>query len=263
MDLGLKGKRAWVAGSSSGIGLAVATALANEGACLALGSRDPAKLAAAAAAIEAATGARPFTHTLNLADRDSAVAWTGACREAVGPAEILFCNSGGPPAGEHADLDDAKWRGAADLLLHGAVTLSSAVLPDMEAAGWGRILFLTSVSVRQPIPGLMLSNSIRAAVQGYARSLANEVAGRGITVNCVGPGWTRTERLGELAEKQAAIRGIPASEIEAAWIADIPAGRLAVPAEIAAVAAFLAGEPAGYVTGQMITVDGGHARSLL
>ena len=262
MDLGLKNRVAWVAGSSKGIGYAVAETLAREGARVALGGRDGSRLAEAAGRIGEATGAEPFTHELDMASGESIAAWASACRAELGAAEILFVNSGGPPAGTHGDLDGATWRAAADLILHGAVSLSREAMADMKAAGWGRLIFLTSVSVRQPIDGLMLSNALRAGVQGYMRTLATELAPLGITANCVAPGYTRTERLGELAEKQAALRGISEGDIEAAWLGDIPAGRLAEPGEIAAAAAFLAGEPAADITGQMITVDGGYARSL-
>ncbi len=262
MDLGLEGRTAWVAGASRGIGYAVAEELAREGARVALGARGEAGLRDAAACIAEATGREPFAHPLDMSAPESVAAWAGACRDALGPAAILFSNSGGPPAGEHEELGPDEWRAAADLLLHGAVALAGEALPAMKKAGWGRLIFLTSVSVRQPIGGLMLSNSLRAAVQGYARSLANEVSQLGITVNCIAPGYTRTERLGELADKQAALKGIDPAGIEDAWVADIPVGRLAEPREIAAVATFLAGGRAAYVTGQLITVDGGYARSL-
>lgn len=262
MDLELEGRRAWVAGASSGIGYAVAEALAAEGARVALGGRDLPRLQAAAERLEAATGARPFVHPLDLSSGDAVRAWAVACREGLGDAEILFVNSGGPPAGAHDQLDEAAWRGAADLLLHGAVALTNAALPAMKAAGRGRLLYLTSVSVRQPIDGLLLSNTLRAGVQGYMRTLATELGPLGITANCVAPGYTATERLGALSRRQAELGGRGVAEIEAGWVEAIPLGRLAEPREIAAVAAFLAGEAAAYVTGQMITVDGGYARSL-
>ncbi len=262
MDLGIKNRIAWVAGSSSGIGLAVAEALAKEGARVALGARDAGRLASASDRIEAATGARPFASVLDMSQATSIVNWADTCRRELGPAELLFVNAGGPPAGRHDDIDAETWRGAADLILHGAVALTTEVLPEMKRAAWGRLIYLTSVSVRQPIDGLMLSNSLRSAVQGYVRTLATELAPLGITANCLAPGYTATERLGELSKKQAAMRETSEAEIEAGWVESIPAGRLGKPSEIAAAAAFLAGEPAAYLTGQLITVDGGYARSL-
>lgn len=253
---------AWVAGASSGIGRAVAEALAAEGARVALGSRDAERLDRAASDLESVAGGKVFAHVLDMADSTAIAAWAAACCRALGPAEVLFVNAGGPPAGTHESLVAADWRRAADLILHGAVALCGEALPAMKAAGWGRLLFLTSVSVRQPIDGLMLSNSLRAAVQGYMRTLATELAPLGVTANCIAPGYTRTERLVELAAEQAELRGVPAADIEAGWVEDIPMGRLAEVREIAAAAVFLAGEPAAYLTGQMITVDGGYARSL-
>jgi len=265
VDLGLAGRIAWVTGASRGIGFAIAEALAAEGARLALGARDAAGLAAAADRLAAHPGARarPFVHPLDLADAAAVSAWAEVCRTQLGPAAVLVVCSGGPPAGRHAELSSATWRQAAELLLHGTVGLIEAALPAMEAARWGRILVVSSLAVRQPVDGLMLSNSLRAAVQGYIRTLANEVAPLGITANCVAPGYTRTERLTELSARQAAMRGVSEAEIEAGWLAGIPAGRLAEPHEIAAAAAFLVGEPAGYITGQLVTVDGGCVRSLL
>ena len=262
MDLKLENKVAWVAGGSQGIGRAIAAALAAEGARVALGARSQAGLDAAVAALRA-EGREAVGHPLDLADPDAVTRWAEACTRALGPAQILVVNSGGPPSGGHDTLRAEDWRRAADLLLHGAVGLVGAALPAMKSAGWGRVLFVTSLSVKQPVDGLMLSNSLRAAVQGYARTLANEVAAAGVTVNCVGPGYTRTERLVALARAQARSRTVTEAQVYDDWRAAIPAGRLGESEEIAAVAAFLAGEPAGYVTGQMITVDGGCVRSLL
>ncbi|MBN2170437.1 MAG: SDR family oxidoreductase [Candidatus Krumholzibacteriota bacterium] len=262
MDLGLENKVAWISGASKGIGLAVARELAREGARVALGARGAEALAQAAARIGEETGRRAFAHALDMADAGAIAAWTAACREGVGDADILVVNAGGPPAGPHDEHGAAAWRAAADLLLHGAVALAEAALPAMKASRWGRVIFMTSVAVKQPIDGLVLSNSLRAAVQGYARSLANELGAAGVTVNCVAPGWTRTERVAELSEARAAATGRAVADIEEEWIRAIPLGRLASPREIAAVVAFLAGERASYVTGQMIAVDGGHARSL-
>ena len=257
----MKDKTAWVAGASRGIGFAVAEELAREGARIGLGARDEPGLKQALARIAQSTGRQGFAGALDMSRPESIRAWAAACRQSLGPAEILFINSGGPPAGLFDDLDDRQWRAAADLLLHGAVALTREVLPDMKSRRWGRILCLSSVSVRQPIERLMLSNALRAAVQGFARSLANELGGSGVTVNCLAPGYTRTERLIELAAGQARAQGVSPAEIEQGWIASIPLGRLAEPREIAAAAAFLASERAAYITGQLITVDGGWARS--
>jgi len=263
MDLGIKDRVAWVSGASAGIGFAVARELALEGAKVALGSRSPEKLEAAADKIEAETGRRPFLHTLDLASSVSRRAWAAACREALGDAEILFVNSGGPPSGDHDSLGDEDWRAAADLILHGAVGLAGEAIPAMKRASWGRILFLTSVSVREPVEGLMLSNALRAGVTGFARSLANELGAYGITVNSVAPGYTRTERLQELAATVVAERGGSRERVLEAWGEATPLGRLGEPSEIAAAVAFLAGRRASYITGQVFTVDGGRARSLM
>lgn len=262
MDLGLRDKACWVAGSSRGIGFAIAAALAGEGARVALGARNEDALADAALRLEKATGRRPFTHALDMGSRPSIAAWTAACKAATGPAAVLVSNSGGPPAGRSGELSPEQWHAAAELLLHGAVSLVEEVQSDMRAQGWGRILFVTSVSVRQPIDGLVLSNALRPAVQGYARSLANELGAAGITVNCVAPGYTLTERLTELIQHQAAGEGQSPQAIEDQWRAQIPLGRLGKPEEIAAAALWLAGDSGAYVTGQLITVDGGLARSL-
>ncbi|MDQ3604861.1 MAG: SDR family oxidoreductase, partial [Gemmatimonadota bacterium] len=180
-----------------------------------------------------------------------------------GQIDILVTNAGGPPAGPFEQHSAEAWRQAVRLNLESVLNLVRAVLPGMKERGWGRILNVTSIAVKQPVEGLILSNSVRAAVTGFARTLANEVAPFGVTVNNVLPGYTRTERLDELAGSISQRRGITTEEARAGWEREIPAGRLGEPREFAALAAFLASERASYITGTSIPVDGGWTRSLL
>jgi 3-oxoacyl-[acyl-carrier protein] reductase len=181
----------------------------------------------------------------------------------LGPVDILVTNGGGPPAGPFESHDDAAWRAAVRTNLESVIGLTRAVLPGMKARRWGRIINVTSIAVKQPVDGLILSNSVRAAVTGFARTLANEVAPHGVTVNNVMPGYTRTARVDELARANAARRGTSPDDEFAAWERQIPMGRLGEPAEFAAMVAFLASAQASYTTGASIPVDGGWIRSLL
>jgi 3-oxoacyl-[acyl-carrier protein] reductase len=183
--------------------------------------------------------------------------------ERFGRIDILVTNAGGPPTGEFEKLSRADWDAAVQLTLTSVLELTRAVLPGMKERKWGRILNVTSIAVKQPVENLILSNSLRAAVTGFARTLANEVAPDGITVNNLLPGYTRTERVVELAKALAESRGVSEAEVRAAWEAQIPMKRLGEPREFAALAAFLASERASYITGTSITVDGGWVRSLL
>ncbi|HKI58447.1 MAG TPA: SDR family oxidoreductase [Trueperaceae bacterium] len=252
MDLGLKGKTALVTGASKGIGLAVAQALAAEGARVALVSRDREALAAAAEGIGRAGGeAVAIPGDVSKAeDVERVVAKT---RERLGDAAVLVANAGGPPSGVPTELDDAAWRAAVDLTLMSAVRLGRAVLPAMRADGWGRIVNITSLSVKEPILNLTLSNALRSGVTAWAKTLAEEIAADGVTVNNVEPGFTGTERLQHLFPTEEAMRGL---------VARIPAGRLGRPEEVAATVAFLASEQAAYMTGQSLLVDGGVIRAL-
>jgi 3-oxoacyl-[acyl-carrier protein] reductase len=181
----------------------------------------------------------------------------------MGCVDILVTNSGGPPTGRSDAHDWAAWDRATALLLHSAVELTRGVLPGMRSRRWGRIINVTSIAAKQPTDGLILSNSVRAAVIGYARTLANEEAAQGITVNNLLPGYTRTARLEDLAGALARAEGVVPSAITARWESQIPAGRLGEPSELAALAVFLASERASYITAQSIAVDGGWIRSLL
>ncbi len=263
MDLGLKGKIALVAAASQGLGRAVAEELAAEGASLILCARHDAALQETCAAIEKAHGTPVLGLATDVADPTAIARLVEAGRARFGRIDILVTNAGGPPAGTFDTLSAVQWEAATHLLLTSVVELTRAVLPGMQARGWGRILNITSISVKQPVANLMLSNSLRAAVTGMARTLATEVAAQGITVNNILPGYTRTERVVGLAEAAAAREGITSAEATARWEAEIPMRRLGEPREFAALAAFLCSERASYITGTSVPVDGGWIRSLL
>ena len=252
---------AFVAAGSKGLGRAVAEELAAEGASVAICARGSAALQTAAAAIRGRGGR---VHAV-LADVASPEALTEALAEsarALGPIDILVTNSGGPPAGKFETLSAEQWDQAARVLLTSAVTAARAVLPGMRERKWGRILNVASIAAKQPVDGLMLSNSLRAAVLAFARTLANEVAADGVTVNNLLPGYTRTERVVELSEHLAKTEGIDIAATYGRWEREIPMGRLGEPREFAALAAFLASDRASYITGQTIAVDGGWIKSV-
>ncbi len=262
MDLGLKGKAALVCGSSQGIGRAIAEALAAEGADVVVNSRSAEKVKATATEIAAATGARVFGAAGDLTDPPAVVSVVEAARAALGKVDILVTNTGGPPSGPFEDHDAEAWRHAIAQNLESVVNLVREVLPEMKERRWGRIVNVTSISVKQPVGGLILSNSIRAAVTGFAKTISNEAAPFNVTVNCVLPGYTRTERLVDLAEATAGRTGASIEDIYAQWAQEAPMGRLAEPEELGAMAAFLCSEQAGYVTGQSVAVDGGWIKGL-
>ena len=263
MDLGLRGKVALVTAASRGLGRAIADALAAEGASLIICARGTAALEEAGATIAERTGADVEMVAADVATADGiARAWQQA-RGRHGRVDVLVTNAGGPPSGPFESHEWDVWQQAVELTLRSAVELTRLVLPGMKERRWGRILNVTSIAVKQPVDGLMLSNSIRAAVTGFARTLANEVARYGITVNNLLPGYTRTERVEQLNAATAAREGIPVDDVSRRIEAQIPMRRLGEPHEFAALAAFLASEQAAYITGQSIAVDGGWIRALL
>ena len=263
MDLGLKQKVALVAAGSRGLGRAVAEELAAEGASLVLCAREPQTLAETAAEIAETTGAHVLATPADVTVPGDIKRVVEAGIDRFGRIDILVTNAGGPPAGRFDQLTQEQWEEATRLTLFSAIELAREVLPGMKERRWGRILNITSIAVKQPVENLMLSNSLRAGLTGFARTLANEVAAEGITVNNILPGYTRTERLEDLARMMAEKQGISADEFRGKWEQEIPMGRLGEPREFAALAAFLVSERASYITGTSIQVDGGWIRSLL
>ena len=261
MDLGLKGKVALVAAASTGLGRAIAEELAAEGASLILCARGEERLNATCDEIRSSTGAEILgvAGDLSIQSDIERIVSEGAKR--FSRIDILVTNTGGPPAGRFDTLSRDDWENAVRDLLMSVVELTKLVLPGMKERRWGRILNITSIAVKQPVDNLMLSNSIRAAVTGFARTLANEVAEHGITVNNIMPGYTATERVNQLAETLAEREGLSISDIRARWESEIPMRRLGDPKEFAALAAFLLSERASYITGGSIAVDGGWIRS--
>lgn len=263
MDLGLHGKVALVAASSRGLGRAIAEELAHEGADLILCARGEETLMQTRAAIADHHGRQVLALAADLAEASDVERVVRQGIADLGRIDILVTNAGGPPAGPFESHSPEAWRRAVQLNLESVVNLVREVLPGMKERGWGRILNVTSIAVKQPVDNLILSNSVRAAVTGFARTLANEIAPHGITINNLMPGYTRTERVVELSESNARARDTTPEEILAQWEREIPMGRLGEPREFAALAAFLASERASYITAQSIAVDGGWIRSLL
>jgi 3-oxoacyl-[acyl-carrier protein] reductase len=262
MDLGLKNRVAIVAAASKGLGRAAALELAQEGARVAVCARKQADIEQAAAELRRDTGAEILAMAADVtqaADIERLVAKTV---ESWGAVDILVNNAGGPPAGHFMEFDDAAWLKAFELTLLSVVRFCRAVIPHMQRQGYGRIINITSTSVKQPIDELLLSNSIRPGVIGLAKSLALQLARDGITVNNVCPGRILTQRTYDVAKTRSEREGIPVEDIVNGLGAAIPIGRLGRPEELSALIAFLASERASYITGVTIQVDGGIIKSL-
>lgn len=263
MDLGIRGCVAVVAAASKGLGRATAEALAAEGTSLVLCARGREALEETAQAIREAHGVSVTAVVADVAEEAGVAAVLDAARREHGHVDILVTNAGGPPSGPFEQHDDLAWEQALRTNLRSVVALVRGVLPGMKARRWGRIVNVTSIAVKQPVDGLILSNAVRAAVTGFARTLANEVAPFGVTVNNVMPGYTRTQRVDELAARTAQQRGIAVADAFAAWESQIPMGRLGTPEEFGAMVAFLCSVQASYTTGASIPVDGGWIRALV
>jgi 3-oxoacyl-[acyl-carrier protein] reductase len=263
MDLGLRGKVALVAGSSAGLGFATARALAAEGAHVAVNGRDGARCADAAARIRAAA---PDVEVLacpgDVAQPPEARALVDRVAGHFGRLDILVCNAGGPPPTDFAHAAEDAFQRALDLNLLSAVHLARAAAPGMRARRWGRIVCLTSIAARQPLPNLLLSTMARAGTHGFAKALSDEVGRDGVLVTVVAPGYMRTGRVTSLVDERSRREGRPADAILSEMVADVPLGRIGEPEELAAAIAFLASERASYITGTVLAVDGGYLRGV-
>ena len=263
MDLGLAGRAAAVAASSRGLGRATARALAAEGASVALCGRDRARVTEAAEAIARETKARTIAVVADVASADDCRRFVDTAAAEFGRLDILVTNTGGPRPGGFEGVSADDWEAAFRVTLANVVHLVRAAVPHMRANGWGRIVNIASLSAKQPIDGLVLSNAFRPAIAGLAKTLANELGKDGITVNTLCPGYTRTDRLQELAEVRSRKAGTTPEQVLAGLAAGVPLGRVGTPEEFAAVAAFLCSERASFVNGATIPVDGGACQGLL
>jgi 3-oxoacyl-[acyl-carrier protein] reductase len=257
MDLGLKGKVALVTGASRGLGAAVARQLASEGAFVAINARNAERLDATAAAIRRETATRVLTFPGDVGSADGVQRVVADAARQFGGLDILVTNSGGPPPGRFDDFSDSAWQSAVDLMLMSAVRLIRAALPHLRASTSPSVLTVTSVSVKQPIANLVLSNSVRLAVIGLTKSLALELGREGIRFNSILPSWTATERVAELMTDRARRAGTTLEDEMKKQAAACALGRVATPEEFANVAAFLCSPAASYLTGLMLPVDGG------
>jgi len=257
MDLGLKDRVAIVAASSQGLGKAVALGLAQEGAALALCARTESVLDAAAEEIRRATGARVMTRALDVTRHAEVRRFVADTAAEFGRVDICVANAGGPPSKTFAETTVEDWHAAAELNLMSTVWLAMETLPRMQERRWGRFIAITSLTVKQPVDGLILSNSVRAGVSGLIKTLANEYGPYNVLVNNVCPGYTATARLLELSEKLARNEGVTPQEIEERWARQAPLRRIGQPEEFANLVVFLASERASYITGASIQVDGG------
>jgi 3-oxoacyl-[acyl-carrier protein] reductase len=263
MDLGLEGKVAWVLGASSGLGRATALALGREGARVAVSARREDLLKGVAMEIGTESGAEGLAVPCDVTDADAITTAAQRVSGELGPVDILVSNAGGPPPGPFDGLDDETLYGAFTLTAASAWRLAKAVVPDMQSRGSGCLIFLTSVSTKEMVPNLLLSNMMRAAVVGLAKTLSKELAPKGIRSLCVAPGRIETDRLKQLDEDASQRTGRSVEEIRKSIQANIPLGRYGDPEEFGNVVAFLASDKASYLNGVTVVVDGGLLNGIL
>jgi 3-oxoacyl-[acyl-carrier protein] reductase len=262
MDLGLKNRVALVAASSQGIGLATAEAFAAEGCRVAMCARNRQALETEAERIRKQHAAEVFTEAFDVTDAKAVSSFVAAVANKLGAVDICVTNAGGPPAKGFLAASLEDWQKAIDANFLSTVYFAREVIPHMQRKRWGRIITITSITTKQPVADLVLSNAVRAAVVGLVKSLANEFGKDGILVNNVGPGFTATDRLKELAKARSFASGKSEQEIFGAWAADAPVKRLGEPRELAETIVWLASERASYITGQTVLVDGGMYKGL-
>jgi 3-oxoacyl-[acyl-carrier protein] reductase len=263
MDLGLSKKVAMVGGASKGLGFAVARALAAEGARVSIASRDASAIERAAGDLKRSTGADVLPVAADLRSGDEIAAWHRTTIDAFGGVDLLFTNTGGPPPGAALGFDDRAWQDGFELLVLSAIRMVRLAVPSMEARGGGAILMSTSLSVREPIPNLALSNVLRASVSALAKTLALELAPSRIRVNQLIPGRIDTDRLRQLDEANASRAGIPFERQRAQAQAAVPLGRFGRTEEFGCAAAFLLSDAASYITGATLQVDGGLLKAVM
>lgn len=262
MDLGLKGRGVIVAASSEGIGRATAEAFAREGAQVAMCARTEKTLRDAAEKIRGATGAEVYAEPLDVTDAAAVQRFTDTVAKQFGRIDVCVTNAGGPPAKNFLSVSLEEWRKAVEMNFMSVVHFARAVIPYMQRHRWGRIVTITSVTVKQPVDALVMSNAVRAGVVGLVKSLSNEFGKDGITVNNVAPGYTATDRLKELAGVRALAEGTSPDTIYEQWASAAPLKRLGGPGEIADVIVWLASQKAAFITGQTVLADGGIYRGL-
>ena len=262
MDLGLSGKVAMVAGASRGLGYAVARGLAAEGTRVSIASRSAQAIDDAARRIAAETGSPALATAVDVRSADSIAGWHERTVKEYGGVDLLFVNTGGPPAGPTMSFNDAAWTGAFELLVLSAVRMVRLAVPSMKSRGGGAIVVSTSSAVKEPIPNLALSNIVRASVAAMSKTLANELAADKIRVNHLLPGRFSTDRIVELDTIRGKATGASADEIRASYSKVIPMGRYGEPSEFAQAAVFLFSDAARYITGASLQVDGGLIRSV-
>lgn len=263
MELGIKDRTALVTGASRGLGRAVAERLAREGADIVINARTPDVLDATARHIARATGRGIVAVAGDVAEEGFCNDLVARATSEFGRLDILVANAGGPPPGDVDDFGPAEYRRALDLNLMSTVQLTLAALPEMRRNRWGRIVAITSVAVKQPVRGLLLSNTARPGVVGFIKTISRDLAADGILCNVAAPGFIHTARVELLMEARAGARGVTRGDVLEGITADIPAGRMGTPAEFANAVVFLASEAASYITGHTLQIDGGMVQGLL